>query len=307
MDQQLITFVTVAEKKNFTRSAEALHVTQSAVTLIIKGLEKKYGVKLFDRTNKYVRLTKAGEVLYHHAKDILHKYEHMQRLIDDLSFSTSGPLFIGSSFTFGEYLLPRIVSEFKTSYPLITPDISIRNTNRIIARLLRHELDVGIVEGKIEQHPTLIIQPFAQDELLVTVSSNHRFASRDEIELEELASETWVLREEGSGTRQTIDSLFLRNDFSPLAIMSFGSSQIIKESVEAGMGISIMSKYVIQKEIALGTLHLLRVKNNPIIRNFSYVIHKSDFHTKLMDVFLDFLNNYPFGNLSRMFDCYQKN
>lgn len=301
MDQQLLTFVTVAEKKNFTRTAEALHITQSAVTLIIKGLEKKYGVKLFDRTNKYVRLTKAGEVLYHHAKEILIKYENMQRLIDDLSYSQSGPIFIGSSFTFGEYLLPRIVSEFKAAYPLITPDISIRNTKRIIAKLLRHELDVGIVEGKAE-HPNLIIHPFAQDEMFVIVSSNHHFASRNEIELGELASETWVLREEGSGTRQTIDSLFFGNHFSPSAIMSFGSSQIIKESVEAGLGISIMSKYVIRKEISLGTLHPIRIKNNPILRNFSYVIHKSDFHTKILDVFLEFLTNYPFSDLSKIFD-----
>ncbi|WP_019153533.1 LysR family transcriptional regulator [Robertmurraya massiliosenegalensis] len=301
MDHHLVTFVTVAEKKNFTRAAEALHITQSAVTLTIKGLEKEYGVKFFDRTNKYVRLTKAGEVLYHQAKEIINKYKQTKRLIDDLSNSVEGQLFIGSSFTFGEYLLPRIVSEFKESYPLITPDISIRNSKRIITRLLRHELDVGIVEGAIS-HPNLVIQPFAQDEMLVITSLKHPFAYKNEVYLEDLNSEKWILREDGSGTRQTIDRLFSSKNFSPNEIMSFGSSQIIKESVEAGLGISIMSKYAIQKEVTLGTLHPLRIKDNPIVRDFSYVIHQSKFHTRIMDTFLEFLNTYPFSNFSKAFD-----
>src|SRR4051812_1737156 len=110
MDYHLLTFVTVVDKKNFTRAAETLHISQSAVTLSIKALEKDYDLKLLDRNNKYVRLTKAGEILYHHAKKILSQYDRMNRLIDDLSNSASGILTIGSSYTFGEYLLPKLIS-----------------------------------------------------------------------------------------------------------------------------------------------------------------------------------------------------
>ncbi|MBV7505315.1 LysR family transcriptional regulator [Bacillus sp. sid0103] len=290
MDYHLLTFVTVVDKKNFTRAAEALHISQSAVTLSIKALEKDYDLKLLDRNNKYVRLTKAGEILYHHAKKILSYYDRMNRLIDDLSHSASGILTIGSSYTFGEYLLPKLISQFNGEYPLIKPNISIRNSRRIISKLLRGELDLGIVEG-ITEHPKLHIQPFAQDEMVLIVSSKHPLAMKQEINLNELDSETWIIREEGSGTRQAINQLFSTNNFSPNEIRSFGSSQIIKESVEAGLGISILSIHTIRKELELKTLRTLRIKDNPIIRNFCYVIPKMDFQPKSVDLFLTFLQN----------------
>ena len=296
VDHQLLTFVTVAEKKNFTRAAEELHVTQSAVTLAIKTLEKNYKTKLLDRTNKYVRLTKAGEILYHHAKEILSRYEKVQRLIDDLIHAASGPLSIGSSYTFGEYLLPGMIAEFKQRYPSIIPSVSIRNSKRIVSQLLRHELDLGIIEGEI-QHPELVIQPFAQDEMVVIVSSSHRLAGVEEVEVEELLSETWIFREEGSGTRQATDRFFKKIGTFPNSTMSFGSSQIIKGSVEAGLGISILSEYAVRRELYLGTIHALRIVNHPITRNYFYAIHNSDFRAKATDLFLHFLCNHDALNL----------
>lgn len=291
MDYHLHTFVSVVEKKNFTRAAESLHITQSAVTLSIKALEKEYGVKLLERSNKFVRLTKAGQILYHHAKEILSEYDHMHRLIDDLSHSASGKLLIGSCFTFGEYLLPRLISQFNIEYPLIEPDISIRNSQRIVSQLLRGELDLGIIQGLIE-HPKLHIQPFAQDEMVLIVSPNHPLATRNEVTFDELLPETWIIREKGSGTQQAIKQVFQENNFYPKEIRSFGSSQIIKESVEAGLGISILSQYTISKELALKTLHSLRIKDQPIIRNISYAIPRIDFHPKPTELFLSFLENY---------------
>ncbi|MBU8918896.1 LysR family transcriptional regulator [Neobacillus sp. 114] len=291
MDYHLLTFVTVAEKKNFTRAAEALHISQSAVTLSIKVLEKQYELKLLDRSNKYVRLTKAGEILYQHAKQILSLYDRMNRLIDELTHSASGILTIGSSYTFGEYLLPRIISEFTEEFPLIKPNIAIRNSHRIISQLLRGELDLGIVEGVVE-NPKLHIQPFAQDEMVLIVSPKHPLVSKQEVELQGLKDETWIIREKGSATRQAINQLFLENNFSPNEIRSFGSSQIIKESVEAGLGISILSIHTIRKEMELKSLHTLRIKNNPLIRNFCFVIPKMDLQPRSVSLFLSFLENY---------------
>ncbi|WP_251551134.1 LysR family transcriptional regulator [Neobacillus muris] len=291
MDYHLLTFVTVAEKKNFTRAAEALHISQSAVTLSIKVLEKQYELKLLDRNNKYVRLTKAGEILYQNAKQILSLYDRMNRLIEDLSHSASGVITIGSSYTFGEYLLPKIIAEFTGDFPLIKPNISIRNSHRIIAKLLRGEIDLAIVEW-IAENPKLHIHPFAQDEMVLIVSPKHPLASKQEVEIHDLREETWIIRELGSGTRQAINQLFSENNFLPNEIRSFGSSQIIKESVEAGLGISILSLHTIRKELELKTLHTLRIKNNPIVRNFSYVIPKMDIQPKSVSLFLSFLENY---------------
>ncbi len=290
MDHHLLTFVTVVEKKSFTKASISLHITQAAVTQSIKTLESKYGTQLLNRTNKYVRLTKAGEIFYHHAKEIIANYEHVSKLIDDLTHSAKGPLSIGSSFTFGEYLLPGLISEFRKRYPLIIPSISIRNSKRILLQLEQQELDIGIIEGKIN-HPNFLIHPFSHDELVIVVPKTHRLADEYEVDLEELANETWILREEGSGTRQTIDYTFQQSNFSPLSIMSFGSSQIIKESVEAELGISILSLSVLKKELLLNTLSPIRITNFPITRNYYYAINNTKFQTKSLSLFVEFLKS----------------
>jgi LysR family transcriptional regulator, transcriptional activator of the cysJI operon len=295
MDHHLRTFVTVVELKSFTRAAEILHITQSAVTLAIKTLEKTYQVKLLDRTNKYVRLTRAGEILYHHAKEILAKYDHAKRLIDDLTHQVSGPLTIGSSYTFGEYILPRLISDFKRKFPLVTPNITIRNTEAIVTQLLRHELDLGIVEGRVD-HPHVLVHPFARDEMVVVIPSNHPCAAEKVIDLQDFKDETWILREKGSGTRQSVEDVFDQLKFLPQSTMSFGSSQIIKESVEAGLGVSILSESIIRKELLLGTVIGLRIKDFPMIRDFSYVIYDSEFRPRSTDLFLEHLNQFGLSN-----------
>jgi len=286
MDALLLTFVTIVERNNFTRAAEELHLTQSAVSREIQVLEKKYGVKLFDRTNKYVRLTKAGEVLYHHAKDILVQYDRIEKLINDLTHSVQGVLEIGSGYTFGEYLLPRVIQEFKSLYPSIIPKITIKNSHRIVAQVLRHELDIGIVEGKFEMQG-LIAEPFAHDEMVVIVSPMHRLAGRVDVEIDELRSETWILRELGSGTREVTNRVFSDVGLSPVSVMEFGSSQVIKGSVEAGLGISIISEWTIRKEMKYGTLCALKIKSVPISRDVCYVLPVTQFRTRATNLFVE--------------------
>lgn len=286
MDALLLAFVTIVERNNFTRAAEELHLTQSAVSREIQVLEKKYGVKLLDRTNKYVRLTKAGEVLYHHAKDILIQYDRIEKLIHDLSHSAQGVLDIGSGYTFGEYLLPHVIQEFKSLYPSIIPKITIKNSHRIVAQVLRHELDIGIVEGKLEMQG-LVAKPFARDEMAVIVSPAHRLAGRVDVEIDELRSETWILRELGSGTREVTNRVFSDVGLSPVSIMEFGSSQVIKESVEAGLGISILSEWTIRKEMKYGTLSALKIRNVPISRDVCYVLPITQFRTRATDLFVE--------------------
>lgn len=289
MDQNLLTFVTVIEKESFTKAAEELFISQSAVSLQIKSLEKKYRVKLFDRTNKYIRLTKAGEILYVHAKEIMKQYNKAERLIDDLFFKASGPLYIGSSYTFGEYVLPEMIAQFKDIYPDIIPNISIRNSKRIAEQVLQQEIDIGILEGKVE-HTDLAVQSFAQDEMAVIVPATHRLADQDEVEFSELIDETWILREKGSGTREVTDRVFLEHEFHPTAIMEFGSSQVIKEAVQRGLGISIISEWLIINKIKYGDLVSLKIKNYPIKRRIHFVTNNAQLPTKATELFMSFLN-----------------
>nr|WP_142506184.1 LysR family transcriptional regulator [Melghirimyces algeriensis] len=288
MEQRLRVFVTVAKAKNFSRAAEQLHLTQPAVSQHIRSLEETFGTLLLERTNKSVRLTPAGEILLQEGEKILHQYERMERLIHDLTQGTGGPLSIGASYTFGEYVLPRIISAFGNQYPGVNPSVTIANTTEIAEGVRRRRLDIGIVEGEVH-HQELTIRHVADDELMVVLPAEHPLSGQQITPLTNLANENWILREPGSGTRAVADSLFQNNHFTPLKVMEFGSIQTIKESVEAGMGITLLSPWAIRKEQFWGTLFPIRIKDCPLHRRFTALTHATSFHTQAMNHFLRFL------------------
>ncbi|MEH7389498.1 LysR family transcriptional regulator [Bacillus sp. JJ1503] len=288
MDQQLAVFVMVAEKQNFSRAAEELHMTQPAVSQYIQALERTMGTILLERSNKYVRLNKAGEIVYHHAKEIIGLYSKMNFLIDDLTNKPSGALSIGASYSYGEYILPHLIAKMQKKYPLINPSITIGNTKEIAELVLGHQLDIGIVEGEYKNNH-LVVEPFAVDTMSIVASPQNRFAQiKGEVPLTELENETWICRETGSGTREAAEKMFSNYEITPKKLLVFGSTQIIKESVEAGLGISLLSDWTIRKELSLGTLKVLKVKDLSITRDFSTVL-SSPFETKALKVFLEII------------------
>lgn len=291
MDQHLLVFITVVEKQNFSRAAEALHMTQPAVSQYIQTLEQSMGAKLLDRSNKFVRLNKAGKIVYHHAKEILGLYSRMQGLVDDLTNKASGTLSIGASYTFGEYVLPHIIAKLREKYPLITPTITIGNTHEIEELVSRGSIDLGIVEGDVK-NKKLHIEAIAEDFMYIIVSAHHHLSGKEELTLSELQEETWIVREKGSGTREAAEGMFSAFHFTPMNMMEFGSTQIIKESVEAGLGISLLSQKVIHKELSLQKLKPLNIKGFPIIRNFYLVTRITEFQTKAAEVFIGILSNH---------------
>ncbi|MGE7664524.1 LysR family transcriptional regulator [Ureibacillus composti] len=291
MDQHLNVFVTVAELGNFSRAAEKLHMTQPAVSQYIQSFEGSMGIKLLERNNKFVRLTQAGEIVYHHAKEILSLHSKMHYLIDDLTNKTSGPLSIGASYTFGEYVLPHVIAKMQGEYPMITPTIMIGNTKEIANLVLGHQLDVGIIEGEFHDK-NLSIEPFAEDSLYLVASPKHRLVQqKGEINLSELEDEMWIVRENGSGTREVTEKMFRLCGFTPKRKLEFGSTQLIKESVEAGLGVSLLSYWAIRKECSMGTLSIIKVEQLPMRRKFSIVL-RSPFQTKALSVFLELLKEH---------------
>lgn len=288
MERMLTVFITVVEKENFTRAAEALHMTQPAVSQYIQALENAVGSKLIERSNKHVELNKAGEIVYHYAKEIIGSYSQMQILVDDLLNKAGGRLAIGASYTFGEYILPHIVAYLKSSYPLIKPKITIANTTRISEWVASRQLDIGIIDGEVK-HKNLKTEPFAEDQMYVIASDRHPLADRNDLILSDLQQETWIVREATSGTRQAAEQLFNQLGFYPEKIMEFGSTQIIKESVEAGLGISLLSHCTLQKDISFGTLKVLNLEFTPFFRKFYYVRQATPFSTKAAEVFIEIL------------------
>ncbi|WP_347861096.1 LysR family transcriptional regulator [Salimicrobium sp. PL1-032A] len=285
MDQQLEVFATVAETKNFSRAAERLHMTQPAVSQYIKSLEKSMNARLFDRSNKYVRLTKAGEVVYHHAKEIIGLYTNMHALVDDLTNHASGLITIGASYTYGEYILPGVLKELKQEAPDVTPAVTIGNTKEIMKLVADYELDVGIIEGDVT-HDNLSIEPFETDAMYVIASTEHPLMAEDHCNPEELEKEVWIIREEGSGTRKMTENFFESVGIVPEKTLEFGSTQLIKESVEAGIGISFLSYWTFRKERSAGEICILNMKESPLERNFS-IVSRSLFRSKAMEVFLE--------------------
>lgn len=291
MDQHLQVFVTVAEKQNFSRAAEELHMTQPAVSQYIRIFEENMGVRLLERTSKYVRLNKAGEIVYHHAKEIIGLYTRMQNLVDDLTHKANGPLSIGASYTFGEYVLPHIIAKMNEIYPDIEPTVVIGNTAEIAESVLRHQLDVGIVEGHFKNEKQLNTEEFADDTMVVVAGPNHPLTRKDEsISIDKLKNETWIMREPGSGTREATEKVFHKYDFSPNKIINFGSTQPIKVAIEAGLGISLLSRWAIQKELKNGDLNIIDVEGLPYSRSFS-IVTSAPFQTKALQMFIELLRH----------------
>lgn len=291
MDQQLLVFVTVADRQSFSRAAEELHMTQPAVSHYIQSLERTLGTRLLERNNKYVRLNKAGEIVYHHAREILGLYTRMHNLVGDLMNTPSGHLSIGASYTYGEYVLPHVIARLRGLYPLITPTVTIHNS-RVIAELVANrQLDVGILEAEYVDDK-MSVEPIADDRMYLIVAPGHRFARQEQVSPAELAQETWIVREEGSGTREATEKMFRQLQIAPAKLMEFGSTQVIKESVEAGLGISLLSYWAIRKERKLGTLCTVKAPGTPVTRDFSMVTKSNPFHTKALEIFMDLIRDH---------------
>ena|SRR5690625_231935 len=291
MDQHLQVFIKVVERQNFSKAAEELLMTQPAVSQYIRTFEENIGARLLERTNKFVRLTKAGEIVYFHAKEIVGTYTRMQTLVDDLINHPSGPLSIGASFTFGEYVLPHIIANMQESHPEIQPAITIGNTKKIADYMIRHQLDVGIIEGHFTKEHHMHVEDFAEDYMVIVASPNHPLVKRHEqVKLSELMHERWVLREIGSGTREAADTVFEQQKVKPKLITSFGSTQAIKEAVGAGLGISLLSGWAIQRELRNGDLLIMDVDGLPFTRKFS-IVTASPIQTKAQQVFIEILHD----------------
>lgn len=289
MDFRLKLFTTVAEEKSFSKAANKLHISQPAVSMQIKTLEEKYGVPLFERSHRAIKLTKAGEILYHHANKIIYNYAKINQLIEDMYHSAKGTLAIGSGYTFGEYILPHALATFKHKFPNITPKVTIKNSRRIFNQVVRNEIDIGIIESELT-HADVYTKSFFKDEMVIIVPPDHPLSQQRTVEIEDLKQMVWILRESGSSTREFVSRKFDRLNIQPKSIIEFGSSQTIKGAVEFGLGISLISKKTITNELQLNRLVALNIHNESLIRNFYYVMNKSQLATKATNLFVDFIH-----------------
>jgi LysR family transcriptional regulator, transcriptional activator of the cysJI operon len=298
-DHKLKVFCTVAETKSFSKTSEIIHLTQPAVSLQVQALEDIYETKLFDRTSGSINLTTSGEVLYKYSKDILALYALAEKDISKITGLVKGSIKIGAGTTFGNHILPSIIVDFKNTHPKIEIDVFIGNTKRIMDLLHSGAVDVGIV-GEVPSKSKVVVEPIMSDELFMIVPPQHAWAKKKVVPILDLLKEPIVFREEGSGTRQVIEKYLVDNgiNLSELQIaVIFGSTSSIKEAVERGMGVSVVSKWAIRKELQQGHLKAIAPKEGKIAREFSLVIPKNTILPHAVDQFIAFLKSYSYEKI----------
>jgi DNA-binding transcriptional LysR family regulator len=297
-DHRLKVFCTVAETKSFSKASEIIHLTQPAVSLQIQALEEIYETKLFDRSSSTVTLTPAGEILYKYAKQILSLYAEAEKEIAALTGLIKGSVRLGASTTIANYLLPSVISDFKKRNNRVRFHLLIGNTKRIVDHLNNGIISFGLVEGDVSKFK-IKAEKVLKDELVVIVSPEHPFSNRKNISVSELVKEPFILREEGSGTRQIIENYLLKygisvSDLNVTAVL--GGTEAIKEAVEDGTGISIVSKWAVRREVSRGTLKMLPLKEERLLRDFSLIYRNTTFSSAESE-FLEYLKRYEYERL----------
>ena len=293
-DRRLTVFHAVARLLSFTKAAEALHMTQPAVTFQVRQLEEYFNTRLFDRTHNKVSLTPAGERVSEFAERIFDLYSEMENTVRDLTGEISGSLTIGASTTIAEYLLPALLGEFKNRYPDINLRLKVSNTEGIVTMVEHNVIDLGVVEAPVS-NKNLIVEVCHEDQLVVVTTPDHELVKRGgKVKAEEIVKFPFVSREEGSGTRDVITQYLIEENVNPADMdfcLELGSPEAIKGAVEAGMGITIISRSIINKELKLNTLAELQL-DPPLCRPFSFVRQRQKFRVNVMEELLEFAQAY---------------
>jgi DNA-binding transcriptional LysR family regulator len=294
--EQLRIFLAVVEHLHFTRAANALYITQPAVSAAIQNLESEYGVKLFNRIGRHIEITEAGKLLEIEAQKILDRVTITKRGLKELNDLQRGELKLGASFTVGNYWLPEKISKFKQLYPNLSINCTLANAEKISTGTVTGIYDLGLLAGeiKLSLQNSLEHKIVGSDRLQIVVGKSHPWYKRHTINVEELTTTSWIMREPGSGTQQIFEQALLKWGISPSqlkVIFVLNSSEMIKTLVEKGIGASAVPELMVKKEIQFSTLHCVKIEHPTqditfdIIRPILLVKHHQRFQTKISKAF----------------------
>jgi len=299
---QLRIFLAAAEHLHFTRAAEALYITQPAVSASIQSLESEYGVKLFDRIGRHIEITDAGKLLQAEAKKILEQVALTERGLRELNNLQRGELKLGASLTIGNYWLPDKISQFKRLYPGIFVNCTLANAEDICEGTALGFFDLGLMAGEVKPSlkNTLDQEVVGGDRLQIVVGKSHPWFERAEVDLTELCTTDWVMRESGSGTQQMFEQALQNRDIDTgqlQVILVLNSSEMVKAAVENGVGAAAIPELMIKKELQLGTLRAIPILYHrkklsvklDIVRPILKLKHRQRFQTRLAKAFEEML------------------
>ncbi|RMH19764.1 MAG: LysR family transcriptional regulator [Acidobacteria bacterium] len=292
MDLRLVEiFCYVYQEMSFSRAAERLGLTQPTISGHIKTLEQRIDTRLFDRLGREIAPTRAGELLYVYAEQIVELKRAAAEAMNRFLSRLEGRLVLGASTIPGEYLMPARIARFRDSYPNIEISMVIHDTRQVVAGVRKGEIDLGFVGAKLP-YPTLSYEPFARDRVVLVVPAGPEWAF-DSISLAELRNRPLLVREEGSGTRMMLeralsDSGLGLGDFHIVA--ELGSTTAIKEAVKTQLGAAFVSSLSVESDLRGGLLRKIEVQGlEPIDRSIFTVINNRRASSPLREAFLEFL------------------
>ncbi|AET67500.1 transcriptional regulator [Desulfosporosinus orientis DSM 765] len=294
MDERLLVFQEVAKTSNISLSAKKLHISQPTVTIQIKSLEKEYGAKFFNRSNKGVSLTKEGKIFYGYVQSVLDILTSAKEEIEALSKNQKKEIYLGATLTIGEYILPHLIAFLYRIHPEVEFKVKIANTESISQDILEKKMHIGLIEGPVAKNKSLNVESFWEDELVVVLPNFHPWASRKTIRLEELLNERILTREEGSGTRKVMEIMLKQSGLDPARLniaMELGSTQAIKHAVAAGLGITIISSLTVSKESDRKIFKTLKIEDSPVYRPLNILTDAHIKKTKEENILINLLTN----------------
>ncbi|MEE2885301.1 MAG: selenium metabolism-associated LysR family transcriptional regulator [Chloroflexota bacterium] len=285
---QLNIFDTVAKLASFSKAADALSISQPAVSIQIRKLESDLHTILINRTPSGITLTEEGKMVYDYTKRIFELAEDMEQTMMDMAGLKSGKLSIGSSTTPGEYLLPSIIGRFRSKFPMIEISVEITNTQTIVARIQRREIHLGFAGAPIRNENIESFE-YVSDNIVLIASPNHPMSAKTGLCMRDLVNHDFVLRESGSATRDIAEKSLAEHEFPVKVSMELGSNEAVKRAVEAGLGIGLISEFGITSELGSGLIKILDVVDWKCTRPLT-VFYRNDLRlSPAQNAFLQFL------------------
>ena len=285
--RQLQVFEKVATHLNHSRAAEELYLSQPAVSMQIKQLEESIGLPLFEQMGKKIFLTEAGREVLHYSRTILEQLREMNNVFAEMKGLEHGQLNIAVVST-ANYFMPQLLAKFIQLHPKINVNLSVANRDAVIKQLAENAADLAIM-GQPQDDANLVSQAFLENPLVVIATIHHPLMNASQILPHQLSNEIFLLREKGSGTRGVAERYFARHQLPLPAHMTMDTNEAIKQSVQAGIGIGIISRHGIELELETNRLCILNVQGFPIVRNWHIVQRKNKRLSTAAHAFQQFL------------------
>src|SRR5262245_443800 len=291
-------FHTVAQRQSITGAAAELLLSQPAVSVQLKALERELGLSLFERGGPKLRLTQAGEVLYRAAVSILSAKDEAERAITELRGGTKGRLLLGGGTTGGMYVLPRILQAYKRLWPETEIVLQIGTTDQLLERLQQNALDMTLVGGPVEDR-RFVIEPVCTDELVLIAAPTHPITARGKVTLRDLARVPFIVPETGSRTRQLVERK-LREAGVPISIaMQLPGTEGVKRAVESGLGVGMVSSFAVESECATGVLQRVPIQGWRLTRSMNLAYRSQKYFSPVGERFREFVKSYGAEHLAR--------